>query len=197
MEIIITNGNWNYDSGLKGKWVGGKISMPNLSSGYHGLLHQWWEHYGKNKKSWLLLSENNSVKEEFEKLHPGVTFSTSDFFPEMNADCDFNFNICDRSTIVNNKKFDLILNQSMLEHVYDPVSALRNIVDLLENEGICILNTVVPGFQYHGFPRDYFRFYPDWFIDAEKFIGNIKTKELCVVGYQIFVVYQKISNNNN
>jgi SAM-dependent methyltransferase len=195
MEILISNGNWDYSSGSKGIWIGGKFSTPNLSSGYHGILKQWWEYYGKNKKKWLLLSENNSVKSRFESEYPGILFSTSDFFPEMNADCDFNYNVCDASSFTGNETYDIIISQAMFEHVYDPVGALKNISTILSDNGFLILHTVVPGFPYHQFPRDYFRFFPDWFADAPTFIDNIEVKELCVIGYHIFVVYKKHNIN--
>ena len=188
MEIITSSQAWNVSAGT---WVGGHHPASNLSRGYHGLLKQWWDYYGKNKQKWLLLSENNTVKKEFQNQYPDVIFKTSDFYPEMNSDCDYAYNVCDSSTFTGDESYDIIISQAMFEHLYDPVSDLKNITNMLSDGGYLLLHTVVPGFKYHQFPRDYFRFYPDWFIDAEKFIKNIRVKELCVIGHHIFVVYQK------
>jgi hypothetical protein len=44
--------------------VGGWFPCSNHSFGYHGLLQQFWEHYGLGKKS-LLVSETVQVAKDF------------------------------------------------------------------------------------------------------------------------------------
>jgi hypothetical protein len=58
--------------------------------------------------------------------------------------------------------------------------------------GSVLLHTHVPGMAYHPYPKDYLRFFPDWFLDAQSFIEKIVIKELVVVNQHIFAVYQKI-----
>ena len=62
--------------------------------------------------------------------------------------------------------FDLILSQAMLEHLIDPYKHIRDLAALLEPGGHIIVLTVMPGFNYHRYPVDCFRFFPDWFEEV-------------------------------
>ena len=42
-------------------WIGGKFEVSNLSTGYHGILKQYWDTYNTGNDV-LLISENNKVK---------------------------------------------------------------------------------------------------------------------------------------
>lgn len=187
LEIIVTNGEWDYTG--KSGWIGGRYSVPNKSGGYHELLKQWWDKCLIDNRTCLLISENNLVKHEFEKVYKNVKFKTLDYYDE---NVDIKLNLCEQWEIENT--YDVIICQATLEHVYDPVMALKNMSNSLNDKGTLLLHTNVPGFEYHQFPRDYLRFYPDWFIDAENFIGNIKLTELCVVGFHIFAEYKRNIN---
>ena len=195
MEVTIHNtlGNWDYT--MNNKWVGDQFSVPNLSKGYHGILKQWWDKDIENFKNCLLISENNNVKDRFKTVYPSTEFKTLDFYPEMNHDVDLKYNLCDSWDTSTMEKFDCIISQATFEHLYDPVTSLKNLAGLLNEGGKLYIHTHVPGFEYHQYPRDYFRFYPDWFVDAETFVGNIKIEEMCVVDFHIFVSYVKGKTN--
>jgi SAM-dependent methyltransferase len=186
-----------WDLSYKNKWVGGQFVVSNLSGGYHGILKQWWEFYGEHTSQWLLISENTNVKQEFKNAYPLKEFKTLEFYEEMNSNADLQFNLCEEIPNDRIEQFDMIVCQATFEHLYNPVTALKNLANLLSLGGIVVIHTHVPGFQYHQYPRDYFRFFPDWFIDAEKFVGDIILKELCVVGPHIFSAYQKIEPQLN
>ena len=60
-------------------------------------------------------------------------------------------------------KFDLILSQAMLEHLLNPYKHVFDLSQMLNPGGKLVLHTHIPGFNYHRFPIDCVRFYPDWF----------------------------------
>jgi SAM-dependent methyltransferase len=188
ITIHVSNKEWNY----QGTWVGGKFSAPNFSGGYHGILQQWWEYYGKDKFDWLLISENNVVKQCFKDAYPDVNFETLDYYDNLGKEVDLVLNLCDSAIIKNTKTYDIIVCQATFEHLYDPVTALKNLSSMLNPGGSVLIHTHVPGMKYHPYPKDYLRFYPDWFIDAQEFINGIILKELVVVSQHIFAVYQKV-----
>jgi SAM-dependent methyltransferase len=75
------------------------------------------------------------------------------------------------------KKFDLIVSQAMLEHLVDPYKHITDLVNRLDSRGVLIVHTVMPGFTYHRYPIDSFRFFPDWFeICAERLHLDIMRK---------------------
>lgn len=80
-------------------------------------------------------------------------------------------------------QFECIVSQSMLEHLIDPYKHVRDCASLLKPGGHMILHTMMPGFNYHRYPVDCVRFYPDWFeevakrlalVVADKYIHNAR-----------------------
>ncbi|HFS85234.1 MAG TPA: hypothetical protein ENK72_01285 [Epsilonproteobacteria bacterium] len=70
-------------------------------------------------------------------------------------------------------KFDLIISQAMLEHLLNPYKHVSDLSLMLEEGGTLILHTHTPGFQYHKYPIDCLRFYPDWFEEVAKRLGLV------------------------
>lgn len=68
-------------------------------------------------------------------------------------------------------KFDLIISQAMLEHLLDPYRHVSDLSQMLNSGGKLILHTHVPGFNYHRYPIDCVRFYPDWFETIAERLG--------------------------
>ena len=66
------------------------------------------------------------------------------------------------------RQYDCIVSQSMIEHLIDPYKHIRDCTSLLKPNGHMILHTVMPGFNYHRYPVDCVRFYPDWFEEVAK-----------------------------
>jgi len=60
-------------------------------------------------------------------------------------------------------KYNLIVSQAILEHLIDPYKHLRDLSNILEPGGLLIAHSVMPGYEYHRYPIDAVRFYPDWF----------------------------------
>lgn len=182
---------WNYQVAEK-YWIGGKFSVPNFSTGYHGILQQWWEHYNKGQLC-LLVSENNKVKEEFQKHYPSWKFHTLDYYDNKGEPVDIVTDLCGKIPEDTNMLFDLIVCQATLEHLYNPFKAMQNMMSLLNQGGVVLLHTHLPTYYYHPYPRDYVRFHPDWFEDIPLFIPEYELLELYTVSGHIFVAYKKIA----
>ena len=196
-NYVKTTKVWDYRV-VDNFWIGGRYPAPNLSNGYHAILKQWWECYKPEEDlSVLLVSESNQVKEFFNQTYPRWLIKTIDLFPEIANDknnVDIVADICAPSaTEMISERFDLIINQATLEHVYDPFGAMRNLCSLLASSGVIVNHTHPPGFPYHAYPHDYFRFMIDWWPLLENKISYIKLKELVMVNNrQVFSCYQRV-----
>lgn len=65
---------------------------------------------------------------------------------------------------------DLITSQAIIEHLVDPVKHLKDCYGLLKPGGHMVFSTVIPGFQYHRYPIDCLRFFPDWFEEIARLL---------------------------
>ena len=163
------NNRWNFN--LENEyWVGGLYKAPNLSSGFHGILKQWWEYYCSNTdKIVLLVAENIDVKKQLQELYPNWIIHICDYYPELQSgnNIDIVGDICEFGSIPENT-YDLIVSQANLEHIYDPYGAMINIFNGLKKGGFVISHTHPPGMGYHAFPHDCIRFMKDWWYLVEK-----------------------------
>lgn len=188
-QIHLSNGGWNYE--LINGWVGGHFVVSNLSNGYHGILKQWLDHYSTTSKNCLLVSENKLVKNQFQLEYSSLEFKTLEYYEEMNQDTDLKYNLCEQWDTNNIEQFDIVMCQATFEHLYDPCMAMRNLRDIMKPGGTLLIHTHVPGMAYHPYPKDYLRFYSDWFFDAEQFSNGLKLIELAEIDVHIFSAYQK------
>lgn len=82
---------------------------------------------------------------------------------------------------------DIIASHAMLEHLVDPYRHVRDCYGLLQPGGVLVVHTVMPGFQYHRFPVDCFRFYPDWFEEvASRLSAQVAARYLSVQGHVVY-----------
>jgi hypothetical protein len=63
---------------------------------------------------------------------------------------------------------DLVVSQSLLEHVLDPVQTLDNLLQLVRDGGFLALQTCNPVMRLHRYPIDTLRFNPDFFLQYAK-----------------------------
>lgn len=128
-------------------------------------------------KTALLPGEHNGLKSVYANLLniPENEIKTTG----LSDNVDYHWNFENRPP--NFGHFSIIISQAMLEHLIDPYKHVRDLFDALEPGGHLILHTDIPGFQYHRYPIDCFRFFPDWFeevairlgaIIADKYIGE-------------------------
>ena len=187
------NNKWNLKHNA---WTGGHFKVSNLSKGYHGILKQYWDFYiKKNNVNVLLVSESQQVKQEFNLVYPQWEIDTIDLYPEINNDKTQPTIIGDICSYTNplSKKYDLIISQATLEHVYNPFQAIYNLSNALNKDGILVTHTHPPGFEYHRYPCDYIRFMKDWWYDLPKYINNIILMEFYMENnINVFTCYKKI-----
>jgi SAM-dependent methyltransferase len=88
-------------------------------------------------------------------------------------------------------KQNVIISQSLLEHVVDPVQVLRNLKKLLKPNGIISLQTCNPFITLHRYPVDCLRFYPDFFLGLESYVG-LKCLHVENVHGSIYVVLKNV-----
>jgi len=171
------------------------LSVSNLSTGFHGLLKQWWEYYGSiGIKDVLLVGENNIVKNELSSLYKNWNISTLDLYTELrDSKSDIIADICAYNLQLG-KKYDLIINQAILEHVYNPFGAMKNMCEHLNKGGYLITHASAQNYPYHQFPRDYNRFMIDWWYDIPFNIKDIRLIELYedYKSLQVFSCYEKL-----
>lgn len=115
----------------------------------------------------LLPGENNAVKPVYARLLrlDESAILTAGVLNDMDVPWDFEH---DPPAV---GEFDCIVSQSMLEHLIDPYKHMRDCVRLLRPGGWLVIHTMMPGFGYHRYPVDCFRFYPDWFEEIARRLG--------------------------
>jgi len=69
--------------------------------------------------------------------------------------------VCNSSGLIEKfgrDSFDLVISTSLLEHVQDWKAAIHNMKGVCRPGGTILLTTCAPGFQYHGYPYDFWRY---------------------------------------
>lgn len=81
-------------------------------------------------------------------------------------------------------RFDVVVSTEMLEHAQDWRQAVRQMKNVLAPDGLLIITTRSPGFPYHGYPHDYWRFRQDDFrkIFADMRIERLEDDHPCMPG---------------
>jgi hypothetical protein len=184
MNVDIYSGYWDYR--YNGDWIGGHLPVSNSSSGYHGILKQWWDSYLLPQDNVLLITEGKIVKNELEMMYPHVNFINHGFMQEGNYEYDVIFDLCKPLQNITMPKINAIVCQATLEHLFDPITALKNMLSLCNYGAEIYIHTHTPDFPYHPYPRDYLRFQPDWFVDIPKNIENLDIMDLCYDNKHIF-----------
>jgi len=66
--------------------------------------------------------------------------------------------------------FDLVVSTEVLEHVRDWRRVVHNLKTVLREHAMLIVTTRSPGFEFHGFPLDFWRFEPE---DISEIFGDL------------------------
>lgn len=85
---------------------------------------------------------------------------------------------------------DVIISQSMLEHILSPFAHLTALSELLNPGGIILMYTCMPGFDYHRYPHDTLRFHPDWFEAAADRLG-LEVLKRRIAGFGVYYCLQR------
>ena len=86
--------------------------------------------------------------------------------------------LCDVSNLAEHfgeESFDVVFNTELIEHVEHWRSGISNLKLVLRPEGIMVITTRSPGFKYHGFPYDFWRYRPE---DLERIFADFEILEL-------------------
>lgn len=135
-----------------------KVKAPTNSALYWGIFDQWWKRYP-------LMGEGILVGEEYPKLTHLKQFFY-DKFPHIEDMVGVSLENSDTvwditKTAPFNVLFDWIICQAVLEHVSDPVAAVRNMVSVTNVGGMIYLHSHGPKFKEHRWPVDCWRFLRD------------------------------------
>jgi len=117
LEVPVING-----------WVGGCYYVPNSSGGYHGILKRWWDIFGL-KGVGLVIGEREPyaffVKRKIRKDFPEALPMAVDL---LNSDINW-----DITKSLKREPFaEWIICQAVLEHVKDPIAAIKNLTSVLK-----------------------------------------------------------------
>ena len=125
----------------------------------------------------LLAGDRNEVKAIWNQFFPNSKISTAGIH---NMDYLWNYE-SDPPSALKEQRFKLIISQATLEHLINPYKHFCDLASLDDEDGHLIIHTVLPGFFYHRFPIDCFRFYPDWFEIVSAKLGlEIVDKQISV-----------------
>ena len=83
------------------------------------------------------------------------------------------------------ESFDLVISTSLLEHVRDWRSAVHNMKAVCRPGGTILVTTVSRGFQYHGYPYDFWRYAPD---DLKEIFSDCEILALEPVNYHLVLI---------
>jgi predicted O-methyltransferase YrrM len=104
------------------------------------------------------LDVNGSLRPVVEALGP-ETYVGVDLRPGPGVD-----EICAAERLVDRfgpESFDVVVATDVLEHIDDWRTAIRSLKTVLRPGGVAFVTTCSPGFPYHGYPDDYWRFEPE------------------------------------
>jgi len=164
--------------------------LPNESTNYKGEIIKWSKDNVNENSRVLLCGEDNKIKNTFKECLP-----TKDIVTSFLTNSDFNWNF-EEDLPKGIGKYDLIISKSMLEHIIDPYKHFKDLVSLLNKEGVLIVLTATQFCPYHRFPIDTLRFFPDWFEEVADRC-NVKVIKKKLKSVFIFYMFKKLSQKTS
>jgi hypothetical protein len=166
------------------------ISAPNSSRGFNPVLIAHIAKYVKTDDYMILVAEPYECAAVMKELWPQLR--EIDVVPSggvAGEEFDYDLNVIQTTF---EPLYELVVCQATIEHVCMPANAIANCANLCAQGGHLTLMTVAPGFEYHAWPIDCLRFFPDFFKDLERYLP-IKMVEYDEYIGRIVVTYEKTS----
>ena len=158
---------------------------------YYLLLKKWWDIFGLEGRG-LMVGAQNSIwrtsHNKLEELYPEITqilsVDTKDFDIIWDITLPSEFYFYDIPTI------NWIVCQATLEHVDDPMGAMRNLSGVLATGGLLYLHTCGPLAEEHRYPVDCYRFMRDSLVAFSEKL-RLKIEDLLWTEKYCYAVYRK------
>lgn len=160
--------------------------LPNEAGFYFGEIIKWAQDIRPAPKRILLAGENCNTARQLQPVIGSERVYTSGL---SNVDYEWNYENDPPAM----GSFDLIISQAMLEHLLNPYKHMCDLAGLLAPGGYLIVHSVCHGHNYHRFPIDALRFFPDWFEEVAKRLNLriIRKRIKDPINNHIFYMYQK------
>jgi SAM-dependent methyltransferase len=100
-------------------------------------------------------------------------YTGMDMFPGPGVDV-----VCSAERLLDHfapKSFDVVVSTEVLEHVRDWRRVTHNLKHLLRDDGILISTTRSRGYEFHGYPLDFWRFEPE---DISEIFGDLEIETI-------------------
>jgi len=177
---------------------GGMLPVNNSSNGFLERIIELADPI-RNRGRWLLVSEPASAPDEirdaWKKKHqlelPAID-SIEVVLKSKWSPQEFHYDLCRYPIMENPPKYQVVLHQSLLEHVVDPVSVIRNLNEFLVPGGIQVIQTVNIYCSLHRYPIDCLRYFPDFFSNLNRYI-DVDCIETFMENGSIYAILQNNS----
>lgn len=135
------------------------IKFTQMTGGFYDIFSTWWDYFGLEGRGLLVGHfgrRGEKAKVGLCRKYKDVTeINTLDLYREA----DITHDITKPFEVV--EKYDWVVTQATLEHVVDPVAAIRTMLSVLKDGGYLYMHSVGPAFGYHQHPIDCYRFHKD------------------------------------
>lgn len=175
---------------------GGLVPIPNSSGGLLAHTVKLALRFGGGDR-WLLVAEpteSGPILAEWLQVNHGISVEVSAFEDEIGAawhSMQPNFDICDPFFDLSGvQPANVVITQALLEHVVDPVQAIRALSSVLVSGGILVIQTCNPFITLHRYPIDALRFFPDFFWKMSDYVA-VTTEHVEEVNGSVYAVLRK------
>lgn len=177
---------------------GGLVHVDNSTGGFLARIIELAEATTIEGK-WLLVSEPKGAAKQIasswfsshQKHLPDIDSIENLLTTEWTSQ-DFTYDLCKYPIMENPPKYSVVMHQSLLEHVVDPITVIRNLNDFLLPGGIQVIQTVNIYCSLHPYPIDTLRFFPDFFANLYKYLP-VKCLDTFIENGSIYAVLQNTS----
>jgi hypothetical protein len=175
------------------------IPVQNESGLFRKNLIELAVSYEKNSGKWCLVSEPPGVGKEMShylKTNYDLDRQVDELETLLSVDWNAqepNYDLCLPNVNLRQAGlFNVVILQSLLEHVIDPVQLIKNLSNIVVSGGIIIIFTHNVLMPLHQYPIDTLRFHTDYFLNLGKYIG-MDYEYSKNSGNGVYAVYRKPS----